>query len=150
MFIPLSAGTLFAQSKEFNVERVIELYSSKNNVESVDISPQFLALMAGQSGEDKELMEKMSSIKVVSMNQEMGSKEAIATMMREIRDAVKRDKYSQIMKVKSEGSLVEMYSGGSTLLFIVEDDTEGVILYINGKIDADLIKAVMDGQISIK
>lgn len=150
MLMPLSASVLFAQSKELNVEKVIESYSSNKNVEMVDISPQFLALMAGQSGDDKELLEKVSTLKVLSMNEGTASREEIATMVKSVRDAAQRDKYSQIMRVKADGSLVEMYSRDSVLLFLVEDITEGVILYINGKIDAELIKAVMDGKISIE
>ena len=151
VLLPLCAGILSAQTSQMNVEKVIEFYSTKNSVESVEISPQFMAMMAGQSGGDKELFSKVSGIKVISMSKESNStKDAITTMMEQMREAVKKDNYNQIMKVKSDGSLVEMHVRDSTLLFLVQDDKEGVVLYINGKVDADLIKAVMDGQITIK
>lgn len=138
--------TLSAQS--YPIETMLKKYSGHKDVEIVEISSQFLSLYLEK--ERNDLLEKIEKLVIVNFY-DKSTTGFVKKSLSEIRSAVTGDSFSKIISLNDVTSNTEIYTKNrDILIFMIEEKKEGSVIYIRGTIDDRLMKAVMDGEISIK
>lgn len=145
-FAFLSLYTINAQS--YPIESMLKSYSGHKDVEITEISSQFLSLYA--KSDKNDLLEKIDKLIVLNFYQ-VTVPGFIKKSLSEIKAIVDRESYSKIISLNNASSDVDIYTKDKdVLIFIMEEKDEGTVIYIKGDIDDQLLKAVMEGEITIK
>ncbi|MCK9627290.1 MAG: DUF4252 domain-containing protein [Bacteroidales bacterium] len=146
---PLS---LIAQTKQ--LEKVFSTYENYKNVESVSITPELFATLSAEA-KSNELLTKISLLKILNVSKGGAEKERTVwiNLRSDINKLIQEYNFSQILKVKEKGDLLEMYlkkSENSLVLFIADSPAEYAVFYLQGNIDKSVIDALITGEIKIK
>lgn len=136
-----------AQEKSFS--KIYSIFEDRDGVETLNISPRAFAIFVPDSSKsEKELFRKMETLKIISVSRKCAS--TSDSLSKEIKNYVSNGGFEQVMKVKDSAEQLFMYHKDSELLFLAEYTEDVSVIYIKGTIDKDVMKAVMEGEISFK
>lgn len=137
-----------AQGEDFN--KMCDNYENRKGVESVNISPKAFSFLVSDSNKDeKALFNKMKLLRIISVSGK-DYKSTADSLNADVLNFLKKNDFQQIMKMKDDKERLYMYNKPQELIFLSVSDEEVAVIYINGTIDEDLIKAVAEGQIKIE
>lgn len=137
-----------AQGGDFN--KMCDNYENRKGVESVNISPKAFSFLVSDSNKDeKALFNKMKVLRIISVSGK-DYKSTADSLNADVLSFLKKNDFQQIMKMKDDKERLYMYNKPQELIFLSVSDEEVAVIYINGTIDEDLIKAVAEGQIKIE
>lgn len=137
-----------AQGEDFN--KMCDNYENRKGVESVNISPKAFSFLVSDSNKDeKALFNKMKLLRIISVSGK-DYKSTADSLNADVLSFLKKNDFQQIMKMKDDKERLYMFNKPQELIFLSVSDEEVAVIYINGTIDEDLIKAVAEGQIKIE
>lgn len=149
VLFPLS---MTAQTKQ--LDKIFATYENYRNVESVSITPELFATLSAEA-KSNELLTKITLLKILNVTKGTTDKEKSVwiNLRNDVNKLIQENNFSQILKVKEKGDLLEMYlkkSEKSLLVFIADSQTEYAVFYLQGNIDKSVIDALITGEIKIK
>jgi len=149
VLFPLS---MTAQTKQ--LDKIFATYENYRNVESVSITPELFATLSAEA-KSNELLTKITLLKILNVTKGTTDKEKSVwiNLRNDINKLIQENNFSQILKVKEKGDLLEMYlkkSENSLLVFTADSRTEYAVFYLQGNIDKSVIDALITGEIKIK
>lgn len=141
------------------VLKIFDKYEAGEGVESVSISPAMLGIMKNDKNNDKksqDLISKISGLRILTLTDEVDGKTREG-LVSDLQAVIKKD-FEEIMKVKNSNERIELYvkkdadsnDFKSALLFVTSSDSSVTVMHLAGKIDKNLIKAVINGDIDIE
>lgn len=141
-----------AQTKQ--LDKIFATYENYRNVESVSITPELFATLSAEA-KSNELLTKITLLKILNVKKAGTDKERSVwiNLRTDVNKLIQENNFSQILKVKEKGDLLEMYlkkSENSLLVFIADSQTEYAVFYLQGNIDKSVIDALITGEIKIK
>lgn len=149
VLFPLS---MTAQTKQ--LDKIFATYENYRNVESVSITPELFATLSAEA-KSNELLTKITLLKILNVTKGTTDKEKSVwiNLRNDVNKLIQENNFSQILKVKEKGDLLEMYlkkSENSLLVFTADSRTEYAVFYLQGNIDKSVIDALITGEIKIK
>lgn len=141
-----------AQTKQ--LDKIFATYENYRNVESVSITPELFATLSAEA-KSNELLTKITLLKILNVKKAGTDKERSVwiNLRTDVNKLIQENNFSQILKVKEKGDLLEMYlkkSENSLLVFIADSQAEYAVFYLQGNIDKSVIDALITGEIKIK
>lgn len=141
-----------AQTKQ--LDKIFATYENYRNVESVSITPELFATLSAEA-KSNELLTKITLLKILNVKKAGTDKERSVwiNLRTDVNKLIQENNFSQILKVKEKGDLLEMYlkkSENSLLVFIADSQSEYAVFYLQGNIDKSVIDALITGEIKIK
>ena len=141
-----------AQTKQ--LDKIFATYENYKNVESVSITPELFATLSAEA-KSNELLTKITLLKILNVTKGTTDKEKSVwiNLRNDVNKLIQENNFSQILKVKEKGDLLEMYlkkSENSLLVFTADSRTEYAVFYLQGNIDKSVIDALITGEIKIK
>jgi hypothetical protein len=138
------------------VLKIFDKYEEREGVESVSISPAVLGMMKNSKNNDKktqDLISKISGLRILTLTDEVDGK-IREGLVSDLQVVIKKD-FEEIMRVKNSNERVELYvkkdadsnDFKSALLFVTSSDSSVTVMHLAGKIDKNLIEAVINGDI---
>ncbi|MDD3034181.1 MAG: DUF4252 domain-containing protein [Bacteroidales bacterium] len=149
VLFPLSMS---AQTKQ--LDKIFATYENYKNVESVSITPELFATLSAEA-KSNELLTKIRLLKILNVKKGGTDKERIVwiNLRTDVNKLIQENDFSQILKVKEKGDILEMYlkkSENSVLVFTADSQIEYAVFYLQGNIDKSVIDALITGEIKIK
>jgi hypothetical protein len=149
ILIPLGVS---AQTKQ--LDKIFSTYENFKNVEAVSITPELFATLSTEASSN-ELLKKITMLKMLNVSKGGSEKERShwLTLRTEVSRLIEEYNFSQILKVKEKGEMLEMYlkkGENKVLVFLADSPAEYTMFYLQGNIDKSVIDALMKGDIKIK
>ncbi|MEA5005884.1 MAG: DUF4252 domain-containing protein [Rikenellaceae bacterium] len=144
--------SISAQTKQ--LDKIFATYENYKNVESVSITPELFATLSAEA-KSNELLTKISLLKILNVSKGGAEKEKSVwiNLRTDINKLILDYNFSQVLKVKEKGDILEMYlkkGENSLLVFMADSPTEYAVFYLQGNIDKSVIDALITGEIKIK
>lgn len=160
LFCLLLGGALFlgihqvaAQSTSANdkIIRLMDQYIQKPMVDRISLAPKRM-VTKGEAVDD--LVQKIDVLNILSISQPQseGALDTYLLVNAKLNTILEEDHYKSIVVAtsgKDKLSLYEPPTGNHRLLFVMDSSDEYTLICIDGEITPDVIKAVLNGEISL-
>lgn len=149
----LSISSLSAQSKR--IDEIFDKFEKKRLVESMVISPSLLSIGSKADDKSKELISKISLIRIISFPSTLSEAGSLLKeeFIVEMGNIVKSENFTRVVKAQDSSSSFQLYKQESrkgVLLFISEDNKSITAIVIEGEIDSQMVSKLLNGGIKIK
>ena len=143
--------SLFAQKPDFI--NIFNKYENIQGVSAVSISPGLVFSSSKSNGNNNtsQIVKQLKLLKILTISIKNESDKVLSRkLIKEVTNYISSHEMNELMHVKDENNeIVTIYNSLHELIFLILDEDETSVIYLQGNISKTVTDAVLDGTISI-